>query len=70
MKINDMDKFELTKNIKKAKEIIQNPNIGIFDLDKEIANEIINPERDQDGYVHKYYLKEETKEVIKILLEK
>lgn len=56
MKIDNMNKYQVTESIKKAKEIITNPNTDLFDVDTEIINEIMNPPVDKDGYTHKYYL--------------
>lgn len=76
MEINDMDKYELTKAINKAGEIISDPNINFHFRNRdrnhflEIIEEIKNPPTDKEGYVHKYYLKDGTKDLIEVLLRK
>lgn len=76
MRINDMDKYELTESIKKAREIINDPDTNFHFRSKdrnqvlEIVEEINNPPTDKDGYVHKHYLKDGTKDFIEILLRK
>lgn len=73
LKVNDMNKYELTEAINKAKEILSNPETnfhfcgpGSEDILQAIE-EIDNPVTDKEGYVHKFYLKEETKSLIEIL---
>lgn len=61
MKIDDMDKYQLTEFIKDLKEVILDPETAIYDVPRDIIEEIINPETDKDGYVHKYYLTDDTK---------
>lgn len=73
MKVNDMNKYELTEAINKAKEILSNPETNFHfcgpDRDEvlELLEEINNPPTDDDGYVHKFYLKEDTKDLIEII---
>lgn len=69
-----MDKYELTEAINKVKEFLSNPerNFHFNGPDRnevlEILDEINNPPTDDDGYVHKFYLKEETKSMIEVFL--
>lgn len=71
-----MDKYEITEAISKAKEIINDPDLDFHFRSRdrnhilEIVEEINNPPTDKDGYVHKYYLKDGTKDLIEFLLRK
>jgi len=73
MKVNDMDKYELTEAINKAKEILANPKTNFHycgsgsDIILQAVEEINNPPTDDDGYVHKFYLQEGTKSLIEVL---
>ena len=75
MKVNDMDKYELTEAINKAKEILSNPKTDFHfcgtgsDIILQAVEEINNPPTDGDGYVHKFYLKEETKSLVEVLAD-
>ncbi|MGE7951649.1 hypothetical protein [Lysinibacillus xylanilyticus] len=67
MKVNTMDKYQLTKLMKEVKEYITRPDVYFSHLRKEDIKEILNPPTDKDGYVHKYYLTESTKMLIEII---
>ena len=73
MQVNDMDKYELTEAINKAKEILSSPESNFHfngpnrDEVLAILEEINNPPTDGDGYVHKYYLTDGTKSLIEVL---
>lgn len=69
LKINDMDKYQLTEKIGKLKEHLTNPKVGYFGVPEEIIKEILDPPTDSEGYVHKYYLKESTKSFIEVISE-
>lgn len=67
MKINDMDKYQLTELMKKVKETITDPEISLFDVPNSVIEEMLNPPTDKDGYVHKYYLNNDTKLMVELL---
>lgn len=67
MKVNDMDKYELTEKMKEVKELLTDPETGLFDVPNKIIEEILNPPTDKDGYVHKYYLDDDTKLMVESL---
>lgn len=67
MKINDMDKYQLTELMKEVKEMITDPETSFFDVSESIIEEILNPPTDKDGYVHKYYLNDNTKLMVESL---
>lgn len=67
MKINDMNKYQLTELMKDLKEVILHPETSIYDVPRDVIEEIINPETDKDGYVHKYFLTDDTKLMIESL---
>lgn len=62
-----MDKFQVTERINEVRRIFDDPQADIFDVPFEIYEEIKNPPRDKDGYVHKYYLTDEIKGLIEAL---
>lgn len=74
MKVDDMNKYELTEAISKVKDMLNDPDIDLHfrsedrDYFLEVAEEINNPPTDKDGYVHKYYLKDGTKSIIEVFL--
>lgn len=76
MKINNMDKYEVTKAVKKAKDVLFDPATEFHfcgpnsDEVLEMVEEIKNPVTDKDGYVHKYYLSEDAKSFIETLIRK
>lgn len=70
MKVNDMDKYELTGRMKELMMIIFEGKTHTSKIPKDILEEILNPPTDQDGYVHKFYLKDETKLFIELLTGK
>ncbi|WP_208587797.1 hypothetical protein [Gracilibacillus suaedae] len=41
---------------------------GGIEKTSEIMNEINNPQKVKDGFVHKHYLKEETKDIIEFFI--
>lgn len=67
MKINDMDKYQLTELMKEVKEMITDPETSFFDVSESVIEEILNPPTDKDGYVHKYYLNDNTKLMVESL---
>ena len=67
MKVNDMDKYQLTKLMKEIKEVITDPETSLFDVPRSLIEEILNPPTDKDGYVHKYYLNDDTKLMVESL---
>lgn len=67
MKINDMDKYQLTEFMKDLKEALADPETSLFDVPDPIIEEILNPSTDKDGYVHKYYLMDSTKSIAESL---
>lgn len=68
IKVDEMDKYQLTEAIKKVREIIYHPDTEMHDVTEEMVEEINNPPTDNDGYVHKYYLNEFTKHLIEVCL--
>lgn len=70
MKVNDMDKYELTGRMKELMIMVMTQDISVPRIPKDILEEILNPPMDDDGYVHKFYLKEETKFFIEVLTGK
>lgn len=76
MKVNEMDKYELTESIKRAKKILNDPQTDFHicccngDDTLKILDEINNPVTDKDGFVHKYYLSDGAKSIIEFLLKK
>lgn len=70
MKINDMDKYQVTKAIEWMKKILSDPELQLFDFPRDVYEEIMNPVTDKDGYVHKYYLSDVAKDIIELFLEK
>lgn len=75
MRINDMDKYQVTEVVKKAKKIICDPgtDFHFYGLSHEevleVVKEITNPVTDEEGYVHKYYLSDGAKILIEILIK-
>lgn len=67
MIVNDMDKFELTRFMKEVKEYITRPDVSFSHLTKDDFEEILNPPTDKDGYVHKFYLSEDTKMLVEVI---
>ena len=67
MKINDMDKYQLTKLMKEVKDLITDPETTLFDVPMEIIEDILDPPTDKEGYVHKYYLTDDTKLMVESL---
>lgn len=67
MKVNTMDKYQLTELMKEVKEYITRPDVYFSHLRKEDIEEILNPPTDKDGYVHKYYLTDSTKTLIEFI---
>lgn len=67
MKVNDMNKYQLTERMKELIMIITDPNTSMSSIPEEILEEILNPPTDDDGYVHKFYLKDGTKDLIELL---
>lgn len=69
-----MDKYELTQTIEKAQKVLQDPSLNFHfcgpDSDEvlEMIEEINNPYRDKEGFVQKYYISEDAKGFIEILL--
>lgn len=70
MKVNDMDKYELTGRMKELMMIVMSGQVPRRFFPEDILEEILNPPTDDDGYVHKYYLKEGTKNFIEFLTGK
>lgn len=76
VKVNDMDKYQVTEAIEKAREIMRDPEREFhihpsnYDEMLEIIKEIENPYRDKDGFVHKHYLREETKGIIEYFISR
>lgn len=70
MKVNDMDKYELTGRYKELMMIVMDPEISKPNIPEDLLKEILNPPTDDDGYVHHFYLKEETKSLIELLTGK
>ena len=70
MKVNDMDKYILTGRVKELMMIVMEGKIPRYKIPKDILEEILNPPLDNDGYVHKFYLKDETKLFIALLTGK
>lgn len=68
MIVNEMDKYELTNFMKEVKEYISKPGGVYFShLTKDDFKEILKPPTDADGYVHKYYLSENTKILVELI---
>jgi len=67
MKVNKMDKYELTNFMKEVKEYISRPGVYFSHLGKEDFQEILNPPTDKEGYVRKYYLSENTKMLVELI---
>lgn len=67
MKVNTMDKYQLTELMKEVKEYITKSGVYFSHLTKDDFEEILNPPTDKDGYVHKYYLTDSTKILIEIV---
>lgn len=67
MIVNKMDKFELTNFMKEVKEYITRSDVYFSHLTKDDFEEILNPPTDKDGYVHKYYLSEDTKMLVELI---
>ncbi len=70
MKVNEMDKYELTERMKELIIIVMEQKVSMSTIPKDILEEILNPPTDDDGYVHKFYLKEGTKFFIELLTGK
>jgi len=70
MKVYDMDKYQLTEQMKKLKEYVIDPNTSIHGLTEEHYEEILNPPTDKDGYIHKFYLTDSTKIFLDIFADK
>lgn len=68
MKVNEMDKYELTKVMKEVKEYIDRPDVSFFDVPEEYFETILNPPTDKEGYVHKYYLTDDVKLFVESLM--
>lgn len=62
-----MDKYQVTNRMKLLKKMINDPNTDLFDLPKELYEEINNPATDENGYVKKHQLSEEVKRLIEII---
>lgn len=69
MKVNDMDKYQLTEAMKSIVTYLADPNTVIRGIPKEYYEELINPPTDEVGYVHKYYFTDEAKFFIELLSE-
>lgn len=69
MKVNDMDKYQLTETMKSVITFLVDPNTVIHDLPEEHYKEIIAIPTDEDGYVHKYYFTDEAKMLIEIIVD-
>ena len=69
LKVNDMDKYQLTETMKTIIMYLTDPNIVIHDLPKKYYEELINPPTDEDGYVHKFYLTDEAKILIEVFTD-
>lgn len=69
MKVNDMDKYQLTETMKSVIIYLTDPNVSIHDIPKEQYKEIISIPTDEDGYVHKYYFTDESKMLIEIIID-
>lgn len=68
MIVNEMEKYELTNFMKEVKEYISRPGGVYFShLTIDDFKEILNPPTDDDGYVHKYYLSENTKIIVELI---
>lgn len=68
MIVSEMDKYELTNFMKEVKEYICRPGGVYFShLTKDDFNEILNPPKDDDGYVHKYFLSENAKILVELI---
>jgi len=67
MKVNGMDKYQLTELMNKVKEYITRPDVSFFDVPREDFEAILNPPTDKDGYVHKYYLTDSTKMLVELI---
>ena len=67
MKVNDMDKYQLTETMKSVITYLADPNVSIHDLPEEHYKEIMAIPTDEDGYVHKYYFTDEAKMLIEII---
>lgn len=70
MKVNDMNKYELTGRMKELMIMVMKQEISVSRIPKDILEEILNPPTDDDGYVHKFYLKEGIKFFIELLTGK
>lgn len=66
MKVNDMDKYQVTEKMKKLKKRMNDPATRIIDLPIEVYDQVNNPVTDKDGYIHKYYLTDEVKSLIEM----
>lgn len=69
MRVNDMDKHQLTEVIKRVKEKLKDPELDLFDVPFDVYEEINNPATDKDGFVHKYYLSEGAKGIIEVFIK-
>lgn len=70
MKVNEMDKYHVTERVKMLKRILEDPNTQISHFPMDVYVEVKNPVTDKDGFVHKYYLSDKTKDFIEMLIEK
>ncbi|MEK4715355.1 hypothetical protein MKX62_21540 [Sporosarcina sp. FSL K6-5500] len=65
-----MDKYVLTGRVKELMMIVMDPELSMPNIPEDVLEEILNPPTDDDGYVHQFYLKEETKFFIELLTGK
>lgn len=70
IKVNDMDKYQVTERMKMLKRMFEDPDTNISDMDKATYDEIINSPTDKEGFVHKYYLTDQAKFLIETVIEK
>ncbi|QJT71682.1 hypothetical protein [Psychrobacillus phage Spoks] len=68
MKVNDMDKYQLTEAMKSVIMYLVDPNVT-HDIPEKYYKELIDLPTDEDGYVHKYYFTDEAKVLIEILVD-
>lgn len=69
LKVNEMDKYQLTEVMKSVITYLVDPNISIHDVPEKYYKELIDLPTDDDGYVHKYYFTDEAKVLIEVLID-
>lgn len=69
LKVNDMDKYQVTERMKMLKRRLNDPKAAFHNIPVEIYEEVNNPVTDSEGFIHKYYLSDDVKSLIELIIE-